>query len=260
MIYVKVTPNRPDALGVYGIARDLAAKGLGKLKPLAGRAGRRRFRVAHQGLARFPGWRHKTLPALRRALHPRREERPVARMAAAPAARPSACARSRRWWTSPTTSPSPMAGPLHVFDADKVKGNIRARLAKDGETLAALDGKTYTLTRRHDGDRRRCRSGGHRRHHRRRAIRAARTTPSTCSSKSAYFDPAAHGGHRPQARHHFRCALPLRARRRSGLHAGRRRDRHAHDPRPLRRRSLACRHGGCRARYGAAATPCARRG
>ena len=34
MIYVKVTPNRPDALGVRGIARDLAAKGLGKLKPL----------------------------------------------------------------------------------------------------------------------------------------------------------------------------------------------------------------------------------
>ncbi|HKG75282.1 MAG TPA: phenylalanine--tRNA ligase subunit beta, partial [Aestuariivirgaceae bacterium] len=34
MIYVKVTPNRPDALGVRGIARDLAAKGLGMLKPL----------------------------------------------------------------------------------------------------------------------------------------------------------------------------------------------------------------------------------
>ena len=34
MIYVKVTPNRPDALGIYGIARDLAAKGLGTLKPL----------------------------------------------------------------------------------------------------------------------------------------------------------------------------------------------------------------------------------
>ena len=34
MIYVKVTANRPDALGIYGIARDLAAKGLGKLKPL----------------------------------------------------------------------------------------------------------------------------------------------------------------------------------------------------------------------------------
>ena len=36
MISFKVTPNRPDALGVYGIARDLAAKGLGTLKPLDG--------------------------------------------------------------------------------------------------------------------------------------------------------------------------------------------------------------------------------
>ena len=34
MFYVKVTANRPDALGIYGIARDLAAKGLGTLKPL----------------------------------------------------------------------------------------------------------------------------------------------------------------------------------------------------------------------------------
>ncbi len=37
MIYIKVTPNRPDALGVHGIARDLAAKGLGK--PQADRRG-----------------------------------------------------------------------------------------------------------------------------------------------------------------------------------------------------------------------------
>src|SRR5262249_60045083 len=36
--------------------------------------------------------------------------------------------------------------PLHVFDAVKLKGNLRARLAKDGETLKALDGKTYTLS------------------------------------------------------------------------------------------------------------------
>ena len=34
MIHIKITPNRPDALGVRGIARDLAARGLGKLKPL----------------------------------------------------------------------------------------------------------------------------------------------------------------------------------------------------------------------------------
>jgi phenylalanyl-tRNA synthetase beta chain len=36
--------------------------------------------------------------------------------------------------------------PLHVFDADKLKGNIHVRLAKNGETLAALNDKTYTLT------------------------------------------------------------------------------------------------------------------
>ncbi len=51
MIYIKVTPNRPDALGVYGIARDLAAKGLGKLKPLAAKPVRRHIRLADQRVA-----------------------------------------------------------------------------------------------------------------------------------------------------------------------------------------------------------------
>jgi phenylalanyl-tRNA synthetase beta chain len=35
--------------------------------------------------------------------------------------------------------------PLHVFDADKVHGNLTVRRARNGETLLALDGKTYTL-------------------------------------------------------------------------------------------------------------------
>ena len=37
------------------------------------------------------------------------------------------------------------ARPLHVFDAEKVKGNLTVRRARDGETLLALDGRTYTL-------------------------------------------------------------------------------------------------------------------
>ncbi|WP_265733329.1 phenylalanine--tRNA ligase beta subunit-related protein, partial [Acinetobacter baumannii] len=37
------------------------------------------------------------------------------------------------------------ARPLHVVDAKKVKGNLTVRRAKDGETLLALDGRTYTL-------------------------------------------------------------------------------------------------------------------
>ena len=46
MIDIKVTPNRADALGVHGIARDLAAKGLGTLKPLDADAGRGHLRIA----------------------------------------------------------------------------------------------------------------------------------------------------------------------------------------------------------------------
>ena len=45
--------------------------------------------------------------------------------------------------------------PLHVFDAAKLKGNLRARFAKDGEQLLALDGKTYTLDSADGRDRRR---------------------------------------------------------------------------------------------------------
>src|SRR5690606_4091651 len=37
------------------------------------------------------------------------------------------------------------ARPLHVFDADTLKGNVGARRARPGETVLALDGKTYTL-------------------------------------------------------------------------------------------------------------------
>jgi len=36
--------------------------------------------------------------------------------------------------------------PTHAFDADKLKGGINVRLARDGEKFLALDGKTYSLT------------------------------------------------------------------------------------------------------------------
>ena len=42
------------------------------------------------------------------------------------------------------------ARPLHVFDANKIKGNLWVRPAAGGETLAALNGKIYTLEKRHD--------------------------------------------------------------------------------------------------------------
>jgi phenylalanyl-tRNA synthetase beta chain len=143
MIYIKVTANRPDALGVYGLARDLAAKGLGKLKPLNATPVKgtfkspitvslktddpnacplfvgRYFRNVKNGPS--PKWLQDRLRAI--------GLRPISTLVDI---------------TNYITFT--YARPLHVFDADKTHGNISARMAKDGETILALDGKTYTLT------------------------------------------------------------------------------------------------------------------
>ncbi len=144
MIHVKVTPNRPDALGIYGIARDLAAKGLGKLKPLNAKpvAGifdspitvslkfegdskpcplfvGRYFRGVKNGPS--PAWLQRQLKAI--------GLRPISTLVDITNYITFAYGR-----------------PLHVFDADKVKGNICVRMARDGEEILALDGKGYTLT------------------------------------------------------------------------------------------------------------------
>ena len=37
--------------------------------------------------------------------------------------------------------------PMHVFDADKISGNVSVRQARDGEEMLALNGETYTLTK-----------------------------------------------------------------------------------------------------------------
>ena len=85
VIDIKVTPNRPDALGIHGIARDLAARGLGKLKPVVVPAISGAFpspiRVADR-----PEPEGEGLPAFRRPADPRRHQRPLAHLAAGPAA------------------------------------------------------------------------------------------------------------------------------------------------------------------------------
>ena len=72
------------------------------------------------------------------------------------------------------------ARPLHVFDAAKVKGNLTVRRARDGETLLALDGRTYTLDEQRLRHRRRPRRRIARRHHGRRSFRLRRNRPPTC--------------------------------------------------------------------------------
>jgi phenylalanyl-tRNA synthetase beta chain len=141
MIYIKVTANRPDALGVYGLARDLAAKGLGKLKPLNAAPVKGTFKSPlsvsiapddnscklfvgryFKGVKNGPSpkWLQDQLRAI--------GLRPISKLVDI---------------TNYMTFT--YARPLHVFDADKTHGNITARMAKDGESLLALDGKTYIL-------------------------------------------------------------------------------------------------------------------
>ena len=142
VIDIAITPNRPDALGVRGIARDLAARGLGTLKardtdPVEGEfscpisvsidedtadgcpvfAGRL-IRDVRNGPS--PQWLQDILRAI--------GLRPI-----------SALVDITNFFTYDRNR------PLHVFDADKVSGNLRVHRATGGETLTALDDKAYTL-------------------------------------------------------------------------------------------------------------------
>jgi phenylalanyl-tRNA synthetase beta chain len=145
MFYVKVTANRPDALGIYGIARDLAAKGLGTLKPLNAPAVKGSFDSPISVKLDFPAADAKACPLF------------VGRYIRGVKNGPSPAWLQQRLKSIGLRPISTLvditnyitfayARPLHVFDAKKVHGNITARLAKDGETLEALDNKTYTLS------------------------------------------------------------------------------------------------------------------
>jgi len=142
VIEIAITPNRPDALGVRGIARDLAARGLGKMKardtdPVPGtfpcpipvaidddaRAGcpvfyGRMIRGVKNGPS--PQWLQDVLRAI--------GLRPI-----------SALVDITNFFTYDR------ARPLHVFDADKVKGGLRVHTSEGGETLVGLDEKEYTF-------------------------------------------------------------------------------------------------------------------
>jgi len=143
-IEVAVTPNRPDCLGVRGIARDLAASGLGKLKadkikPVKAKASNpvpiklefdkgtadacpifAGVLVSGAKNGPSPDWLQRRLKAI--GLRPINVLVDITNYISYDRGR-----------------------PLHVYDADKLKGAIRARLGKTGESFKALDGKAYDV-------------------------------------------------------------------------------------------------------------------
>jgi len=142
MIHIKVTPNRPDALGVRGIARDLAARGLGTLKPLPVPViqgnGPSKVQVhidpaLAQGCPHFAG---RTITGVTNGPSPAWLQ---ARLKAIGLRPISALVDITNYFTYGLNR------PLHVFDVAKVHGPLRIHAANGDETLLALDGKTYAI-------------------------------------------------------------------------------------------------------------------
>jgi phenylalanyl-tRNA synthetase beta chain len=144
VIEVSITPNRGDAASVWGVARDLAAAGLGKLKSgdVAKVAGK------------FPSPKTITLefsPENRSAC-PIFAGRLIRGVKNGPAPKwvqdrfKAVGLKSISALVDATNYVSQDRGrPLHVFDAAKI-GNLKARMATEGEQVLALDDATYTLT------------------------------------------------------------------------------------------------------------------
>ena len=143
MIEIAITPNRPDALGIRGIARDLAARGLGVLKPEPVADIKGSFKsdinvtidadVMAKGCPLFTG---RLIKGVKNGPSPAWLQ---ARLKAIGLRPISILVDITNLFTYEYNR------PLHVFDADIVKGDLRVHFVKGGETLMALDDKEYTF-------------------------------------------------------------------------------------------------------------------
>lgn len=141
---IKVTPNRGDCLGVHGIARDLAAAGIGRVKPvdLSPVQGsfkspirwRRDFTAETESACSFVAGRY--FRNLKNGPSPQWLQQRLKAIGLRPI---SALVDITNLLTFDHNR------PLHVFDAGKVRGDLTMRLAREGETVTALDNKDYTL-------------------------------------------------------------------------------------------------------------------
>ncbi|WP_242414939.1 phenylalanine--tRNA ligase subunit beta [Sphingomonas panni] len=139
VIDISVTPNRQDCMGVRGVARDLAAAGYGSLKPLAvpvvtdegdgpdvrveDAAGCPAFYAqAVRGLTNgeSPEWMRRRLNAI--------GQKPISTLV-----------------DITNYVMFDLGRPLHVYDMAKLDGGLVARAATPGESVMALNGKSYTL-------------------------------------------------------------------------------------------------------------------
>ena len=144
VIEIGLTPNRQDCAGIRGIARDLAAAGLGTLKPLDAPETDGTFEPPIKWQRDLPADAEDACPlvvgryfrGVKNGPSPQWLQDRLRAIGLRPI---SALVDITNYVTFD------LSRPLHVFDAAKVKGDVTMRFAKDGEKVLALDGEEYTL-------------------------------------------------------------------------------------------------------------------
>ncbi len=141
VIEINLTPNRPDATSVYGIARDLAASGLGRLKdrsvPAVKGDGACPVKVVIEAPELCPGFALRLVRGVKNGPSPKWMQQRLIAIGLRPI---NALVDVTNYITFDR------GRPLHVYDLKKVKGNLVVRRARDGETVLALNEREYRLT------------------------------------------------------------------------------------------------------------------
>ena len=140
VIEINLTPNRPDCTGVNGIARDLGATLIGDYKDNAPKRIAGKFpcpvEVKIEAPELCPAFALRLVRGVKNGPSPEWLQQRLTAIGLRPI---NALVDITNFLTFDR------GRPLHVFDAKKVKGNLTVRRAQNGETLLALDGRTYTL-------------------------------------------------------------------------------------------------------------------
>jgi phenylalanyl-tRNA synthetase beta chain len=140
VIEINLTPNRPDCTSIHGIARDLAAAGLGTLKgdavPAVAAKGSCPVSVTIEDEKLCPAFALRLVRGVKNGPSPEWMQRRLLSIGLRPI---NVLVDITNYMTFDR------GRPLHVFDARKVQGNLTVRRAKEGEEVLALDTRTYKL-------------------------------------------------------------------------------------------------------------------
>ena len=145
LIDIAITPNRADCLGVRGVARDLAAAGLGTLRKLDTSKRNGSYESPVKWRRDFPAEAMDACPIVVGRHFRKVKNGPSPRWLQdrlkAVGLRPISALVDITNYVM-----MDLGRPLHVYDADKIEGgHLTIRFARDGEKFQALNGKEYTL-------------------------------------------------------------------------------------------------------------------